>query len=52
MHLSDAQWGKIKDILPGKATDCGVTGADNRLFVEAVMWIARNGGRWRSLPKE
>ena len=52
MHLSDAQWDKIKDVLPGKATDCGVTGADNRLFVEAVMWIARNGGRWRSLPKE
>jgi hypothetical protein len=25
-----------------KAEDCGVT-ADNRLFVEAVLWMARTG---------
>ena len=34
--LSDAQWDRIKDLVPGKATDRGVTGRDNRLFVEAV----------------
>lgn len=51
MELSDEQWERIKDALPGKSTDPGRTAADNRLFVEAVYWIGRNGGRWRALPK-
>ena len=52
MELSDEQWNRIKDALPGKETDPGRTGADNRLFVEAVFWVGRNGGRWRALPTE
>jgi len=52
MELTDTQWERIKDALPGKKSDPGRTGSDNRLFVEAVYWIGRNGGRWRSLPKE
>lgn len=39
--LRDDQWDRIKDALPGKSTDPGQTGADNRLFVEAVIWIAK-----------
>ncbi|MBC8643089.1 transposase [Caballeronia sp. EK] len=30
----------------------GRRGADNRLFVEALLWIARTGSPWRDLPKE
>jgi transposase len=48
--LNDSQWNKIKDILPGKQSDPGRTGADNRQFVEAIMWVGRNGARWRALP--
>lgn len=47
--LRDDQWERIKDLLPGKATDCGVTAKDNRLFIEAVLWIARTGSPWRDL---
>jgi putative transposase len=36
--------------LPGKRRDPGRTGADNRLFVEAVLWLARTGSPWRDLP--
>lgn len=50
--LSDSQWKKIEGMLPGKAGDVGVTAADNRRFVEAVLWIARTGSPWRDLPKE
>ncbi|MEQ1544323.1 hypothetical protein [Methyloglobulus sp.] len=40
--LSDSKWERIKNFLPGKADDCGVTAKDNRRFIEAV-WIARTG---------
>jgi transposase len=49
--LRDDQWERIKDLLPGKAGDCGVTASNNRLFVEAVLWIARTGSPWRDLPE-
>jgi len=48
--LSDAQWQIIAPLLPGKASDCGVTARDNRLFLEAVLWRVRTGVPWRDLP--
>jgi putative transposase len=50
--LRDDQWDRIKDLLPGKASDRGVTARDNRLFVEAVLWMGRTGAPWRDLPPE
>jgi len=50
--LRNDQWQRIEKLLPGKVTDPGRTGADNRLFVEAVLWIARTGAPWRDLPPE
>jgi len=50
--LRNEQWERIAPMLPGKAGDRGRTGADNRLFVEAVLWIARTGAPWRDLPQE
>ena len=51
MLLRDDQWEIIQHLLPGKQTDCGVTAKDNRLFLEAVLWIARTGAPWRDLPE-
>lgn len=50
--LRNDQWQRIEQLLPGKVTDRGRTTADNRLFVEAVLWIARTGAPWRDLPEE
>ena len=48
--LTDAQWAKMERHCLGKPGDRGRTGGDNRLFVEAVLWIARTGSPWRDLP--
>ncbi len=50
--LSDSQWSKIENGLPGKASDSGVTAKNNRRFVEAVLWVARTGSPWRDLPSD
>jgi putative transposase len=49
--LSDPQWKRIEKLCVGKPGDPGGTGADNRMFVEAVLWIARTGSPWRDLPR-
>ena len=48
--VTDRVWAKVWPHLPGKATDRGVTAADNRLFLEAVLWRVRTGSPWRDLP--
>jgi transposase len=50
-ELSDAQWERIASLLPGKASDPGRTGADNRLFLNGVLWVLRSGAHWRDLPE-
>src|SRR3954470_10567848 len=49
--LTDAQWAKMEPLCLGKPSDPGRSGKDNRLFVEAVLWIARTGSPWRDLPR-
>ena len=49
-QLTDAQWLRIEHLVPGKKGDRGRHGEDNRLFVDAVLWIARAGAPWRDLP--
>ena len=50
--LKDGQGERIALLVPGKAGDSGATGKDNRLFVDAVLWMARTGAPWCDLPGE
>jgi transposase len=50
--LTDAQWGLMKDWLPGRRGTVGVNAKDNRLFVNAVLYHFRTGCPWRDLPRE
>src|SRR3954449_9889711 len=52
MVLRDDQWERIASLVPGKVGDPGRSGADNRLFVDAVLWIVRVGAPWRDLPQD
>ena len=49
-ELTDAEWDAIEAMLPGRQGDPGRTAADNRLFVNAVLFVARTGAPWRDLP--
>jgi transposase len=49
--IADDQGDRIKDLLPGREGQPGVTAKDNRLFIDAVLWIAKTGAPWRDLPE-
>jgi hypothetical protein len=45
LMLTDAQWAKMAPHCLGKPGGPGRRGSDNRLFVEAVLWIVCTGNR-------
>jgi transposase len=47
----EPQGARIRHFLPGREGSVGVTAADNRLFVEAVLFRFRAGIPWRDLPE-
>lgn len=49
--LTDEQWGRIEGHLPGRVGTPGRSGVDNRLFVDAILWMAGNAAHWRDLPE-
>ena len=50
-ELTDAQYARIEHLLSGKPGDAGRSAANNREFLNAVLWIARSGAPWRDLPE-
>lgn len=50
-EISDSDWDRIKDLLPGRPGQHGRVAVDNRRFINAVLWIARTGAPWRDLPE-
>ena len=50
--ITDAQRDLMEPHCFGKKRDPGRTGGIGRLFMEAVLWIARTGAPWRDLPPD
>ena len=50
--LSDGHWERLAPHIIGDERTRGSSGRDNRLFVEAVLWLVRTGVAWRDLPEE
>ena len=48
--LRDDQWDRIRDFCRPEG-HVGGTAADNRLFIEAIMYRYRAGIPWRDLPE-
>ncbi|RSB78493.1 IS5 family transposase [Rhizobium sophoriradicis] len=49
--LRDEQWERISHHIIGDERTRGSSGRDNRMFMEAVLWIVRTGSPWRDLPE-
>lgn len=49
-EISDADWARVEGQLPGRPGQHGRVAADNRRFVNALLWVARTGSPWRDLP--
>ena len=49
--LRDDQWERIEEFVPGGRKGKRGPRSNNRLFLDALLWMARSGGRWRDLPE-
>lgn len=49
--LSNEQWSRIEPFVPGGRKGRRGPRTNNRRFVEALIWMARSGGRWSDLPE-
>jgi transposase len=49
--ISDDNWERVESLLPGRPGTPGRNARDNRLFLDAVLWIGKTGAPWRDLPE-
>lgn len=50
-ELDDDQWSRLERFVPGGRRGRRGPRSDNRRFINALIWMARSGGRWRDLPE-
>ena len=48
--LRDDQWVIIKSFVPGGRKGKRGPRSDGRKFINALLWLARSGARWRDIP--
>ena len=49
--LRDDQWDILREFVPGGRKGRRGPRSDARRFFDAILWLARSGGRWRDLPE-
>ena len=49
-ELTDAQWDRLRPLLPPQKPRTGRPAKDHRTVVEGILWILRAGSPWRALP--
>jgi transposase len=49
--LRDDQWDRLREFVPGGRKGKRGPRSDGRLFLDALLWLARSGGRWCDLPE-
>src|SRR5918998_5519584 len=49
--LTDREWELIEPLLLPERGRPGRPGHDNRLILDGILWRAREGARWRTIPE-
>ncbi len=49
--LTNAQWEKLKPLLPPQKPVVGRPSQDHRTTINGILWIDRTGAPWRDLPE-
>jgi transposase len=49
--LRDDQWERLRPLVPGGLKGKRGPRSNGRRFLDALLWLARSGGRWRDLPE-
>jgi transposase len=50
-EISEENWVRIEQLLPGRPGGHGGVAKDNRLFINAIYYLSKTGGQWRDLPE-
>ena len=50
-ELNDAQWARLRPLLPPQRPETGRPAKDHRTVVNAILWRLRTGAPWRDLPE-
>lgn len=51
-ELTDREWEQIAPLLPPEKTGKpGRPSKDNRMMLNAMIWLARSGAPWRDVPE-
>ena len=48
-ELTEEQWNRVKDLIP--RSKIGRPPKDNRLMLNAMLWLASSGAGWQDLPE-
>ncbi len=49
--LTDAQWRRLKPLLPAERPRTGRPNHDHRPILNGILWVLRTGAPWRDLPE-
>src|SRR5918996_5592095 len=49
-ELTDAQWERLRPMLPPQKPRSGRPAKDHRIVLEGILWVMRTGAPWRDLP--
>lgn len=50
-ELTNDEFARLEPLLSGQPGTPGRNAADNRQFINAVLWVARTGAPWPDLPE-